>query len=172
MKTFYDLMIEYDEFIKTFTTTIIKDQNPENIKSQYKKMTDTFRKLGNQLNNTKEYKEIKNKLKSQEKFLEAYKAKIPVIEALCVEGLRDRHIKRINKLLNIDIDVLSSKWPDLGNPENYKDQLEVIADEATKEFSIEKTMASMKADWKKLAFTTKPHKTSGYILDGQAVEEL
>ena len=172
MKTFYDLMIEYDEFAKTFTTTIIKEQNPEQIKSQYKKMTDTFRKLGISLNNTKEYKEIKNRLKIQEKALEGYRSKIPVIEALCVEGLRDRHIKRIAKLLSTDVDVLSSKWTDLVTPENHKDQLEIIADEATKEYSIEKTMLSMKSDWKKLAFTTKPHKTSGYILDGAAVEEL
>jgi hypothetical protein len=33
-------------------------------------------------------------------------------------------------------------------------------------------MANMKADWRKLTFASKMHKTSGYILDGAAVEEL
>lgn len=50
--------------------------------------------------------------------------------------------------------------------------LEIISDEAQKEFGIEKTMATMKADWGKLRFSSKMHKTSGYILDGVAVEEL
>jgi dynein heavy chain len=32
--------------------------------------------------------------------------------------LRDRHIKRIAKLLNTDTDVLNCKWTDLSNPES------------------------------------------------------
>jgi len=33
-------------------------------------------------------------------------------------------------------------------------------------------MEDMQAVWTKLAFTTKPHKSSGLILDGGAIEEL
>jgi hypothetical protein len=86
--------------------------------------------------------------------------------------LRDRHIKKIAKLLNTDSDVLNCKWADLNNPENHFKMLEIISDEAQKEFGIEKTMATMKAEWGKLRFSSKMHKTSGYILDGVAVEEL
>ena len=57
-------------------------------------------------------------------------------------------------------------------PEDAKDVLETIADEATKEFANEKTLANMKADWRRLCFTPKQHKDAGYILDGAAVEEL
>lgn len=53
-----------------------------------------------------------------------------------------------------------------------KNELEVIADDAQKEFNIEKAVTNMKNDWKKLQFTTKPHKQSGLILDGGAVEEV
>ena len=109
---------------------------------------------------------------NQEKALDSYKNKITIMQSLCTEGLRDRHIKRIAKLLNTDIDVLNCKWTDLSNPESQKEQLEIIADEAQKEYGIEKTMFNMKADWRKLTFSSKMHKTSGYILDGAAVEEL
>ena len=54
---------------------------------------------------------------------------------------------------------------------NFKNELEEISETASKEFGNMKTMNTMKADWKPLAFTCKavPDKES-YILEGEAIE--
>jgi len=47
--------------------------------------------------------------------------------------------------------------------------LEEIADTATKEFSNEKTLATMKKDWEPIEFVTKEMRST-YILEGENIE--
>lgn len=109
-----------------------------------------------------------------QKKIQDYKTKLPVIEYLCTEGLRPRHIKRINDAFGASENVLNMPWSQVYNMggEDLIPVLEEIASEAQKEFGIEKTIGNIKNDWKKLNFATKQHKQSGLILEGTAVEEL
>lgn len=55
--------------------------------------------------------------------------------------------------------------------QNFKDELEEISDQASKEFSNKSIMKKMKDEWEDLSFDCKmlPGKDS-YILNGEAVE--
>lgn len=107
--------------------------------------------------------------------MKKFNEKTVVIQCLCQDGLRDRHVKRINTVFQYTTgNLLDEPWSlvsGLGG-EKLKADLETIADDAQKEFNIEKTLTSMKNDWKKLAFTCKSHKASGLILEGTAIEEI
>lgn len=54
---------------------------------------------------------------------------------------------------------------------DYKDKLDEISDQASKEFANKNTMNNMKKEWEALSFDCKmlPGKES-YILNGEAVE--
>jgi len=53
--------------------------------------------------------------------------------------------------------------------EGFKEKLEDISDSATKEYSIQRTLEKMAADWEPLNFDTKDWRET-FILDGEAVE--
>lgn len=55
----YDLIIEIDECFNEWDAAPVNQLNPEAIKSQHKKMTDTCRKLLDKLANNKDIKDTR-----------------------------------------------------------------------------------------------------------------
>jgi dynein heavy chain len=53
--------------------------------------------------------------------------------------------------------------------EQQKDKLEEVSEEASKEYSNERTLTKMQEDWEPMEFVCKAWKGS-FILDGEATE--
>lgn len=103
--------------------------------------------------------------------IESFKKHLPVIRALCAEGLKERHIKQIIEKLgcgDLTGDENLNKFALFG-AHDHKDALEEIADTATKEFSNEKILNQMFSDWEPLEFTPSQQKDT-YKLGGDSIE--
>ena len=97
---------------------------------------------------------------------------LPVIRSLCNPGLKDRHWKDINKVVDCDVDVHSKlSYLQTFGIAQFKDKLEDISETASKEYSNERILAKMNEDWAPMEFTCKEWKGS-QILEGEAIELL
>jgi dynein heavy chain len=115
---------------------------------------------------------VANKMKVE---LMDFKQWIPIIDALCNQGLKTRHINEITKIVGINVSEKDTKLDTLRQMQidKHKDLLEEISDKATKEWNNEKIMASMKEAWEPLKFTCKEVEgKSSKILQGDAIEEI
>lgn len=109
--------------------------------------------------------------KALETEISAFKKNLPVIRALCAEGLKERHIAHIiNKLEcgELDGNENLNKFL-LFKADDHKDALEDIADTATKEYQNERILNQMFADWEPLEFTPNEQKDT-YKLGGDSIE--
>lgn len=103
---------------------------------------------------------------------------IPLINSFCNNGLQDRHWKDINSILQAEgslnpdssIQMIHNKAVGFDDPKILQ-KLDEISDKATKEFSNERAIAKMFADWEPTEFAVKDWKGT-YILDGEAVENI
>jgi len=101
----------------------------------------------------------------------SFKKNLPVIRALCTEGLQERHIDQIVGKLEcgpLDGTESLSKFL-IFKADEHKDALEDIADTASKEFSNERILKQMFADWEPLEFSPSEHKDT-YKLGGDSIE--
>ena len=104
--------------------------------------------------------------------LSQFQTKIPVIKALCTEGLKEDHIAKMAKRLNmVGTDITKVPVNTLEDPEKHIDYLEEISDFADKQHKNEMALKAMLDAWEPLEFTPKDWKGSA-ILDGEAVEQL
>ena len=116
------------------------------------------------------------------KVAEATKEKIdkfqkyqPLITAICNPGLRDRHWAAMSEAVGFELkrDDHTSLDRLLGRRvEEKMTQLQELSDVASREFSFEKMLDKMTADWEGLAFELGAWKATGtYILKGGPVDE-
>ena len=93
--------------------------------------------------------------------LEEFKKNIPVISVLCNPGIRDRHWEKMSdiagKNLKPDAGTTLRKVLRMGLAE-YMAEFEVVSASASKEFSLEKAMIKMQADWEPVKFNTSKYK--------------
>lgn len=102
--------------------------------------------------------------------IEAFKVNLPLITTLCNPGFRDRHWKRISDVIGFKFQpdehttlssVLERKL------EKYMPKFEEISAVATKEYSFEKALGKMYAEWKDVLFITLDYRDTGtQILGG------
>ncbi|CAD7932621.1 unnamed protein product [Amoebophrya sp. A25] len=110
--------------------------------------------------------------------LEEFKPNLPLIVGLRNPGMRDRHWKQISEMasettgrevsVSPEMDGFTlEKFLGLGLQSMIED-IESIGDRAGKEFSLEKSLAAMKADWEPVAFDLSGfyRNTGTYILKG------
>lgn len=103
------------------------------------------------------------------KEIEDFKKKLPIIRALCTEGLQARHIDQIKIVLDMDNYTGEESLSTLVTEDGHKDKLEDIADTASKEFSNERILKNMFRDWEPLEFTPSDCKGT-YKLGGDSIE--
>ena len=154
--------------------------------------------ISTQLDNTFEMMNLEKPqgvAKHVKSILVELKPGMPIIAALCTEGIKDRHWKKIYKKLNIDeaSQVLDPEQYD--GKTQYKDdinldeiiyrikeknsskdafkettnELDMIADTASREFKNENILKGMHSEWEPAEFSCKEYKGT-YILDGEAIE--
>uniref|UniRef100_A0A8D2NKF8 Dynein axonemal heavy chain 12 n=1 Tax=Zonotrichia albicollis TaxID=44394 RepID=A0A8D2NKF8_ZONAL len=89
---------------------------------------------------------------------------IPTVVVFCNPGMRERHWKQMSDIAGFDI------TPDAGTTlrkvlkqklSAYMDQFTVISVSASKEFSLEKAMFTMKETWDSISFTTNVYRETG-----------
>ncbi|KAI8622787.1 dynein heavy chain and region D6 of dynein motor-domain-containing protein [Chytriomyces sp. MP71] len=101
--------------------------------------------------------QIKNKL-------EKFKVHLPLITVLRNPGLRERHWTAMAEIVGQNIypdeNTSLTKILDL-NLNQFLPQFETISDAASKEFSLQKTLAKMKDEWEPLVFNCIDYKETG-----------
>ncbi|KAK9812825.1 hypothetical protein WJX72_004356 [[Myrmecia] bisecta] len=100
---------------------------------------------------------------------------LPLVNAICNAGLRERHWTTIAELVGLEIrpDEVTSlrRLLDYGIQESVAEIAE-ISDHASREWSIEKALNKMTEDWKGLALELAEWKATGtYILRGGPLDE-
>ena len=82
--------------------------------------------------------------------MDEFKEHMPLVQTLFNPGLRDRHWEQISEIVGAPIkpdeDTCLSKLVDM-NLEPYIARFEGISEAASKEYSLEKAMEKMKAEW-------------------------
>ncbi|XP_074405907.1 dynein axonemal heavy chain 12 [Zonotrichia albicollis] len=96
--------------------------------------------------------------------IKEFKEYIPTVVVFCNPGMRERHWKQMSDIAGFDI------TPDAGTTlrkvlkqklSAYMDQFTVISVSASKEFSLEKAMFTMKETWDSISFTTNVYRETG-----------
>ncbi len=117
--------------------------------------------------------------------LDGFKKNLPLVSALCNEGLKDRHWDEIKDLenngqaLGFDLnprgsgkDITLKRVLDYGILD-FVEQIGEIADNASKEWQIEKSLGEQKEEWAPIICEFKEWKDTGtYILGGGTVDEI
>ncbi|KAK8378939.1 hypothetical protein O3P69_009581 [Scylla paramamosain] len=92
--------------------------------------------------------------------IKAFKQHLPLVSVLCNKGLRPRHWHSLNKAAGFDITpnagtslrkVVQMK---LGG---FLKEFEVVSSGASREYSLERSLASMREAWSTTTLTTAPH---------------
>ncbi|EGD75848.1 dynein heavy chain 7 [Salpingoeca rosetta] len=96
--------------------------------------------------------------------VDEFKDHMPLIQALCNPGLRDRHWDQISEIVGFDLmpdeDTTLSKLLEM-NLEPHLEQFEGISEAATKEFSLEKALRKMKEEWSDMEFGMVEYRDTG-----------
>ncbi|XP_078413797.1 dynein axonemal heavy chain 3 [Cetorhinus maximus] len=106
--------------------------------------------------------------------IEKFKPHLPIIAIICNPGIKERHWKEISKIVGFkvkpDKDTTLQQMLEFGLS-NFSERLEEIGVAASKEYSLEKALAKMKAEWLELVFNfTKYRDTNISILS--AVDDI
>ena len=175
----WSLYLEYYEKSKEWRTVAFCNLNPDDVSKDHKTMFNT----SNKLKNTFERSKMPSPGKVADtvnKNLNDWRKFLPVISAVCTEGLKDRHWERIFKTLGPGVDTKEAVnfkainrifEPASVEVKKLTEDLEEAADTAAKEYKNETMMRGMKDDWKEVNYTCKKWKDS-FILEGEAVEEV
>ncbi|XP_069761611.1 dynein axonemal heavy chain 3 isoform X2 [Narcine bancroftii] len=87
--------------------------------------------------------------------IEKFKPHLPIISTICNPGIKERHWKEISAIVgfevNPDKDTALQEMLELGL-EKFLEELEEIGVAASKEYSLEKALAKMKAEWANCTF--------------------
>ncbi|KAF6266164.1 dynein heavy chain 9 [Scenedesmus sp. NREL 46B-D3] len=105
----------------------------------------------------------------------AFQAYTPLIAAVCNPGLRERHWTALAEVVGFEIkqdEVTSLRRLLETDILEHLERIRELSDSASREFSIEKALDKMAADWEGLAFELGTWKGTGtHILKGGPVEE-
>jgi dynein heavy chain len=159
----WNLVAEFEQKMnKDWVSGALKTLVPEEIESDYKRMSTLCKRLINIFESNKLPKPLKI-AQNMKKDFDDFKKYVPIIKALCNPGLQARHIEEIFQTINFPPpegeELLDMKLDTFKNLkiEQYKDKLEEISEFASKEFGNDKTMKTMVENWEPLAFDCKAH---------------
>ncbi|CAH3192981.1 unnamed protein product, partial [Porites evermanni] len=106
--------------------------------------------------------------------LENFKINMPLINALCTPGIKDRHWEAMSVKIGFNIapkeDTTLNEMLVLGL-DKFVEDLTEISGRAAKEFSLEKALSRMKAEWKDIEFVFVQYKDTGLSILS-AVDDL
>ncbi|EFJ27757.1 hypothetical protein SELMODRAFT_94851 [Selaginella moellendorffii] len=107
--------------------------------------------------------------------MEKFKETFPLLRCLCNPGLRARHFEKISQIVGFELkaeDTISFRQLLRLNIDEHLTKLEEISEHASKEYSLERALNQMEADWAPIAFEYALYKNTGtHILKGGPIEE-
>ncbi|XP_026297252.1 dynein heavy chain 7, axonemal isoform X2 [Apis mellifera] len=106
--------------------------------------------------------------------IEAFKEHMPIIYTLGNTSMKSRHWEQVSEIvgfpIKIDETMTLAKILDL-NLMDYVAKFEAIAEAATKEGTLEKSLERMHHDWAEISFTVNPYRDTGtYVI--ASVDEI
>ena len=108
--------------------------------------------------------------------LDDFKKHLPVLAVMCNPGYRDRHYAEISEIVGFPLSTESTMSLESVLRHNlslHLEKLSSISEMATKEYSLEKALDKMLADWEEIDFEILPHRASGtYILGSGGIDEV
>lgn len=165
---FWQLVADWERCKRHWESAVLRSLVPDDVEKDHKTMRSTCARLDNLF--------VRDKLpkpgalaKAILKEIEEFKKKLPIIRALCTEGLQARHIEQIKIVLDMDTYTGEESLSGLMIEEGHKDKLEDIADTAYKEYTNEKILKQMYEAWEPLEFTPSDCKGT-YKLGGDSIE--
>ncbi|KAJ3222973.1 Dynein heavy chain 7, axonemal [Clydaea vesicula] len=99
--------------------------------------------------------------------IDEFMTNIPLIRVLCNPGMRERHWNKLSAIAGIEIkpDASTSMRKMLKlNLEQFLPEFEITGDSASKEYTIEKNMIKMEAEWAPLEFNCLPYRDTGTFI--------
>jgi dynein heavy chain len=148
---------EYTKWMGGSFLDIVAEEVEESVSNMFRVAFKLIKVFQDQPVPKKVAESVKNKL-------EKFKQHIPLITVLRNPGLRERHWKAISDAINQplypDQTTTLTKILDM-NLGSYLTQFEQISDAASKEHSLQNTLAKMKDDWEPLALNCIPYKDTG-----------
>lgn len=139
----------------------------EQIADDVQQMYRTAFKLSKQFAQKKGPLKTANMLKGK---IDKFKGDLPLVLALCNQGMRERHWEEVSDLTGYDIkpdeDTTLAQLLSL-NLSKHMEKMEAISASASKEYSLEKALIEMKAAWTDTEFTFNPYRDTGIsVLSG------
>ena len=111
--------------------------------------------------------------------LEKFKDMLPMVHAVCNPGLRARHWEKMTEIIAIpNFELKKDEFTSLQRlidkgVKEHTAKLAEVSDVASREYTMEKALDKMVADWEGLDLRFKPWKETGTsILDGACVDEV
>lgn len=105
-----------------------------------------------------------------------FRKHLPLLQVMCTEGMTDRHWREVSETVGFSVRPDNTtdltKLVDIGMEEHIE-KLEVIAEAARKEYSIQKALQKMRDEWAPLQLDLLHYKDSGTcIISGTCVDEI
>jgi len=176
--TLWSCVAGFQNSFNTWMTGPFRDLNPEDVENyagdcfrKLYKLTKTFAGVGGG-----EPRDIPQAVAEEAKNrVQAFQQYLPLIAAICNQGMRDRHWEALEKVTGFEVrpDEFTSLRRLLDQDiMDFIDKVVELSDNASREWSIERALAKMYTDWDGLAFELNPWKETGtFILKGGPVEE-
>nr|XP_023674913.1 dynein heavy chain 3, axonemal [Paramormyrops kingsleyae] len=135
--------------------------NAEEISEELGNMWRTMYKL------TKSFADLPGPRRVADSFrikIEKFKQHLPILTTICNPGIKGRHWEKISAIAGYtvqpDEDTSLLNMVELGLSK-FADKLEEISAEASKEFSLEKSLDKMRSEWAELRFVFTPYRDTG-----------
>ncbi|KAF0024691.1 hypothetical protein F2P81_023493 [Scophthalmus maximus] len=137
------------------------DLDAEKISEDLDVMQRTMYKLTKSFSNLVGPNSVAKSFKSK---TDQFKQHLPVLTTICNPGIKDSHWEKISGIVGFEVKPEAEStllsMLDLGLSK-FSDKLEEIGAAASKEYSLEKTMEKMKAEWTDLRFIFSPYRDTG-----------
>ncbi|CAB0035335.1 unnamed protein product [Trichogramma brassicae] len=159
-KKLYDVTCDYLTKYDKWMTAMVGTYHPEDIEMDVSSAFRTIFKLEKSFHEP----EPKRLAEAARERIELLKERMSVVMTLGNPGLKERHWARISAIverqIKLDENLTLKRILDM-QLDGYIEQFETIAEAATKENNLEKTMQKMERDWVDLNFVINPYKDSG-----------
>eukprot|EP01135_Chromosphaera_perkinsii_P000898 Nk52_evm61s152 gene=Nk52_evmTU61s152 len=157
----YTLATKWSRDYKKWMDAGFMGLNAEDVDKEVDEFWREIVKLAKSLEKLPEPRKVAELIKIQ---IKEFRVHIPLLAVVCNPGLRERHWTNMSELTGQDITPDSSTTLrkmiqyELGP---HMEALESIADAALREFSLEKGMEKMKAEWEPTEFVLVAYRDSG-----------
>lgn len=164
------MLAEFEANESSWLHDDVQSLDVQNITSEVERVTVESFRLGKQLKEDAVVKRL-------QKEVESFKAKLPLVEELGNNALKERHWHSIFSLVGSDFDPESSfSVRDLMEKgiEERIEEVQSISLNASKEYSLERAMEKLGEDWANVQLKIVPYKDTGtYVLaDVEEIQSL